>query len=142
MDRLRRLLLGVGICAVLFVAAVRAPIPVTGNPPLDRVLDQVSQRLPGWQIAQATEAWENGYVIVARCAGSQLAFQLFPHGLPPGDHWVQAQDEYTRSRVAQVSDLAFRDAIVWRADPIRERSLSCREETYQTARFLRERGAW
>lgn len=142
-------------CAGLFVMALQAPIPATGNEPMQRVLAEVSERLPGWEIVHATESWEGGYTIVARCAGHELAFQLFPGGLPVGDHWVQVHDDFARSRLVGLSDyVAFSDRaayIIWRANPLRDRYLSCgrqladsdpRTSYLDEARFLREREAW
>jgi hypothetical protein len=139
-------------CAGLFVMALNAPIPATGNEPMQRVLAEVSERLPGWEIVHATEAWEGGYTIVTRCAGRELAFQLFPGGLPVGDHLVQVHDDFARSRLVGLSDnVAFSDRayIIWRAHPIRDRSFSCGRQladdapgVARRAQFLREREAW
>ncbi len=91
------------------------------------MLDQVHARLPGWSVLSATDTWEGGYAVVASCGARQIGFQVVPgHGLPLQDAWLQPNDEYTRSRLQEVSD--YSTVLVWRAVPITNRTLSCRQE--------------
>jgi hypothetical protein len=65
--------------------------------------------------------------VVAACGPQQLGFQIVPgHGLAPGDAWLHPEDEYARNRLATISD-DYR-TLVWLRDPVRVRSLSCRQE--------------
>lgn len=124
---------GVVALAAAFWLALVAPIPTTGNAELERVTTEVQSRFPGWSITRASASWENAYTVVASCAGREIGFQVVPeHGLPVGDAWVQPNDEFSRSRLAEVSD--HRKYLVWFAQPIRERQLSCHAEM---ARALR-----
>lgn len=129
-------LVAIAALAAAFWLALVAPIPTTGNAELERVRDEVADRFPGWNITRATASWENSYTVVASCAGRQIGFQVVPeHGLPVGDHWVQPNDEFTRERLAEVSD--HHRYLVWFEHPLRERQLSCRAEM---ARELRAAG--
>lgn len=122
--------------AVAFALALWAPIPTTGNAELARVRSEVEERFPGWHIQHATASWENAFTVVASCAGRQIGFQVVPeHGLPVGDAWVQPNDEFSRRRLAEVSD--HHRYLVWFEHPVRERQLSCRAEM---ARELRSTG--
>ncbi len=118
---------GLAALAAAFGLALFAPIPTTGNAELDRVKTEVAERFPGWSITRATASWENAFTVVASCAGRQIGFQVVPeHGLPVGDAWVQPNDEFSRARLAEVSD--HRTYLVWFQHPRRERQLSCRAE--------------
>jgi hypothetical protein len=122
-----RVLAGVVALAALTAAALWAPIPRLGNPGVARVLGQVHARLPGWSVLSATDTWEGGYAVVASCGARQIGFQVVPgHGLPPQDAWLQPNDQYARSRLQEVSD--YSTVLVWRAVPITDRTLSCRQE--------------
>lgn len=122
-----RVLAGAAALAALTAAALWVPIPSLGDPGVTRVLDQVHERLPGWSVLSATDTWEGGYAVVASCGPRQIGFQFVPgHGLPPQDAWIQPNDQYTRSRLLEVSDYAT--VLVWRAVPITDRTLSCRQE--------------
>ena len=125
--RYRRLLAGAVALVALTAAALWVPIPRLGDPGVTRVLDQVHARLPGWSVLSATDTWEGGYAVVASCGARQIGFQVVPgHGLPLQDAWLQPNDEYTRSRLQEVSD--YSTVLVWRAVPITNRTLSCRQE--------------
>jgi hypothetical protein len=125
--RYRRLLVGAVALVALTAAALWVPIPRLGDPGVTRVLDQVHARLPGWSVLSATDTWEGGYAVVASCGARQIGFQVVPgHGLPLQDAWLQPNDEYTRSRLQEVSD--YSTVLVWRAVPITNRTLSCRQE--------------
>ncbi len=133
LHRLRRLLVGAPILAALFLGALHLPIPTTGNQPLERVLDRVETRLPGWEVARATESWEGSFTVVTSCAGRELAFQLIPdHGLAVGDHWLLVHDGFAQIRLAAVSD--HHRYLLWYDDPVRARALSCQQELAQSGR--------
>ena len=67
--------------------------------------------------------------------GRQIGFQVVPgHGLPPQDAWIQPNDEFARSRLAEVSD--YSTVLVWRAVRITEHTLSCRQELARSSRGL------
>lgn len=135
--RLRRgTFVGLAALAATFWLALVAPIPTTGNAELDRVRSEVESRFPGWRITRASASWENAFTVVASCAGREIGFQVVPeHGLPVGDAWVQPNDEFSRARLAEVSD--HRKYLVWFEHPIRDRQLSCHAEM---ARALRDGG--
>lgn len=111
----------------LFAFTLLAPIPTTGNHARSEVLERVTERLPGWQVVRAGPSWEGAWTVVAACGGREIGFQLVPgHGLGPRDAWLQPQNEYTRSRLARVSDDSF--YLVWYERGYRVRSLSCLTE--------------
>ena len=125
-SRLRILAGGLALVA-LTAAALWAPIPRVGDPGVARVLAAVHTRLPGWSVLTATDTWEGGYAVVASCGARQIGFQYVPgHGLPPRDAWIQPNDQYARGRLQEVSD--YSTVLVWRAQPITNRTLSCRQE--------------
>ncbi|HET9878286.1 MAG TPA: hypothetical protein VFQ81_03130 [Candidatus Limnocylindria bacterium] len=128
--------IGIAALGVAFALALWAPIPTTGNAELARVRDEVTERFPGWRITRASASWENAFTVVASCAGREIGFQIVPeHGLPVGDAWVQPNDEFSRQRLAEVSD--HHRYLVWFQHPLRERQLSCRAEM---ARSMRHTG--
>ncbi len=132
----RTTVIGIAALAAAFWLALVAPIPTTGNEELARVMSEVKDRFPGWHITHATATWENAYTVVASCGGREIGFQVVPeHGLPVGASWVQPNDEFTRARLALVSD--HHTYLVWFQHPMRERQLSCRAEM---ARELRTHG--
>lgn len=111
----------------LFAAALWIPIPRVGNPGLARVIATVQTRLPGWSVVQATGTWEGDYAVVASCGGEAIGFQYVPgHGLPPNFAWLQPNNEFSRTRLVQVSD--YPGVLVWRPQPLANRTLSCGEE--------------
>jgi hypothetical protein len=128
---------GITALAAAFWLALAAPIPTTGNEELAHVVSEVTDRFPGWHITHATAAWENAYTVVAQCGGKEIGFQFVPeHGLPVGAAWVQPNDEFTRARLAQVSD--HQTYLVWFQHPLQSRQLSCHAEM---ARELRSHGS-
>lgn len=115
--------------------ALLAPIPTSGNSGETVLMSQVRQRLPGWHVVRASESWESAYTVVAECAGRLVGFQYVPeHGLPPGDAWLQPDDQFSRSRLAEVTD--SRRYLVWRQRPRTDDALSCREEIARDGRLL------
>ncbi len=130
-----RVLLAALSLVALTATALWAPIPHVGDPGVQRVVAQVQERFPGWRVIQATSTWEGAYAVVAGCGGQQIGFQFVPgHGLPPQDAWIQPNDEFARSRLQEVSD--YSTVLVWRARPITDRTLSCREELARSGRRL------
>jgi hypothetical protein len=112
---------------VVLTLALTIPIPRMGDPGLSRVVGLAHERLPGWSIVRATDTWEGGYALVANCGTRQLGFQVIPgHGLPPEDAWLQANDSYAQVRLAEISD--YPTYLIWRAQPVLRRTLSCHEE--------------
>jgi hypothetical protein len=105
---LRRAAAGFFVAALLgaiFVTAAAVPIPTAGNAPLDAVLGEVEQRLPGWQIVRAGESWENNYVVVAVCDEREVGFQVVPaRRMAPGDAFIVPDDRFSRSRLRLVAD--------------------------------------
>lgn len=121
---------GAAVASLLGAVAAGAmflPIPTAGNAVERDVVSQVAQRLPGWRVVRASESWEHAYTVVAACGGRVVGFQYVPeHGLPIGDAWIQPDDDFSRSRLAQVTD--SRRYLVWRERPRTDDTLSCREE--------------
>ncbi len=116
----------------LTAAALWVPIPRVGDPGVARVVSAVHARLPGWSVLSATATWEGSYAVVASCGARQIGFQFVPgHGLPPQDAWIQPNDQYARSRLQEVSD--YSNVLVWRAQPMTDRTLSCRQELARSA---------
>ena len=110
------------------------PIPTVGNAEESGVVSQVAQRLPGWRVVRASESWEHAYTVVASCAGRLVGFQYVPeHGLPPGDAWIQPDDDFSRSRLEELTD--SQRYLVWRQRPRTDRTLSCREEVATDGAF-------
>jgi hypothetical protein len=137
----RTTVVGIAALAAAFWLALVAPIPTTGNEELARVMTEVKDRFPGWHITHATAAWENAYTVVASCGGREIGFQVVPeHGLPVGASWVQPNDEFTRARLAQVSD--HHTYLVWVPHPLRERQLSCRAEMARELRTYGPQPPW
>jgi hypothetical protein len=137
----RTTVVGIAALAAAFWLALVAPIPTTGNEELARVMTEVKDRFPGWHITHATAAWENAYTVVASCGGREIGFQVVPeHGLPVGASWVQPNDEFTRARLAQVSD--HHTYLVWFPHPLRERQLSCRAEMARELRTYGPQPPW
>lgn len=125
--RSHRVLIGGVALAALTAMALWVPIPRLGDPGVASVVEQVHTRLPGWSVLSATDTWEGGYAVVASCGARQVGFQVVPgHGLPLQDFWIQPNDQYTRSRLQEVSD--YSTVLVWRAVPITTQTLSCRQE--------------
>ena len=115
----------------VFAFALLAPMPATDNTARAQVVAQVEGRLPGWSIVRTRSSWEGAWSVVAACGTQRLGFQLVPgHGLSPGDAWLHPEDQYTRSRLATISD-DFR-YLVWFSQPTRMRSLSCQQELART----------
>jgi hypothetical protein len=115
------LLLGV------FATAMLAPMPVGPNQARAEVVASVEDRLPGWHIVRTRSSWEGAWTVVASCGRSQMGFQWVPgHGLGPGDAWLHPEDRFSRDRLASISD--DRRFLVWFSEPIRPRTLSCRQE--------------
>ena len=74
--------------------------------------------------------------MVATCGMLQLGFQWVPgHGLPQGYAWLHPEDEYARSRLSTISD-DYR-FIVWYRDPVRLRTLDCRQELARVRAYER-----
>jgi len=119
--------LAVGVLGAIFGIALLAPMPSGHNVARAEVVAAVGARLPGWSIVRTRSSWEGAWSVVASCGTQQLGFQLVPgHGLGPGDAWLHPEDEYARNRLATISD-DYR-SLVWLAEPIHVRSLSCRQE--------------
>jgi len=119
----------------LTAVALWMPIPRVGDPGIRRVVAEVRNRLPGWSVVDATSTWEGSFAVVAACGGRQIGFQVVPgHGLPPQDAWIQPNDEFARSRLAEVSD--YSTVLVWRAVRITDHTLSCRQELARSSRGL------
>lgn len=107
--------------------ALVAPLPAVPDTERDAVRQEVAQRLPGWRIERVDPSWEGAHTVVAVCAGRQIGFQFVPgHGLPAHDAWLQPSDDFSRERLAQVSD--HWRYLIWYADPAIADSLSCAEE--------------
>lgn len=127
-----RPIVGAVALAALLAAALLLPIPRVGDPGQERVVAAVHSRLPGWSVLRVTDTWEGAYAVVAGCGARQIGFQFVPgHGLPPNDAWIQPNDEFARSRLQEVSD--YSTVLVWRARPLVDRSLSCRQELARSA---------
>jgi hypothetical protein len=128
--RLRRRIsapLGLALLAGIFAMAFLVPMPIAHNTARADVVAKVKVRLPGWSIVRTRSSWEGAWSVVAACGTQRLGFQLVPgHGLSPGDAWLHPEDAYARERLATISD-DFR-FLVWFGDPVRMRSLSCRQE--------------
>jgi hypothetical protein len=115
--------------------ALLAPIPTSSNAGESLVMSQVEQRLPGWHVVRASESWESAFTVVAECGGRLVGFQYVPeHGLPIGDAWLQPDDPFSRSRLAEVTD--SHRYLVWRQRPRTDDALSCREEIARDGRLL------
>jgi len=119
----------IALLAVVFAAALLAPLPIAPNEARAEVMANVERRLPGWHIERARSSWEGAWSVVATCGTLHLGFQLVPgHGLAPGDAWLHPEDRYARERLGSISD-SWR-ALIWFAEPIgdRTKTLSCRQE--------------
>jgi hypothetical protein len=119
----------VAVAALLavFGAALLVPMPTFPNAARAEVVSTISHRLPGWKVVRARASWEGAWSVVAACGSLQLGFQLVPgHGLSPGDAWLHPEDLYARDRLATISDDGR--FLVWFREPIRPKSLSCRQE--------------
>lgn len=115
------------LLAAIGIGALVAPIPTLGDTGASAVREHVAERLPGWRLIRATESWESAYTVVAHCGGRTVGFQyVTEHGLPPGDAWLHPDDDFSRSRLAEVTD--SRRYLVWRQRDRIFDSLSCREE--------------
>ncbi len=121
----------VGACtlalAAVFALSLNVPIPSMPDPDRARVMDEVSERLPGWRVRQLHATWEGAYTVVTSCAGRQIGFQFVPgHGLPGRDAWLQPNDEYSRDRLRTLSD-HWRH-LVWYESPALTNTLTCSDE--------------
>ncbi|HEY7463346.1 MAG TPA: hypothetical protein VH987_02770 [Candidatus Limnocylindria bacterium] len=117
----------VALLGAVFGVALLAPMPTVQNTVRAEVLASVEKRLPGWDIVRARSSWEGAWTVVAGCGIQRLGFQWVPnHGLQPGDAWLHPEDAYARSRLAEISD-DYR-FLVWLGDPVRQHTLSCRQE--------------
>lgn len=135
LSRLARHLAAALTLVAIAAGALLAPIPTSGNAGESAVMTQVEHRLPGWHLVRASESWESAFTVVAECGGRLVGFQYVPeHGLPPGDAWLQPDDPFSRSRLAEVTD--SRRYLVWRQRPRTEDALSCREEIARDGRLL------
>jgi hypothetical protein len=122
----RRVVVTLALAGVALLALL-APIPTSGNSGCAVLMSQLEQRLPGWHLVRASESWESAFTVVAECGGRLVGFQYVPeHGLPAGDAWLQPDDDFSRSRLAEVTD--SHRYLVWRQRPRTDDSLSCREE--------------
>jgi hypothetical protein len=126
---LRRLSAGLVVALLpvaVFAAALYVPIPTAGNQPLEEVLDEVEERLPGWRVVRANESWENNYTVVAVCADREVGFQVVPaRRMGPGNAFIVPDDRYSRSRLRVVAD--DRRHLFWYAGSDGERVLVCDE---------------
>lgn len=135
LSRLARPLVALVALSAIATGALLAPIPTLGNAGESAVATQVKHRLPGWHLVRATESWESGFTVVAECAGRLVGFQYVPeHGLPPGDAWIQPDDQFSRSRLSEVTD--SHRFLVWRQRPRTDDALSCREEVARDGGLL------
>jgi hypothetical protein len=128
-SRRRRVSLPVALASLvaIFGVALLAPIPALPNTARAQVEASVADRLPGWKIVRTQSSWEGAWTVVATCGTLQLGFQWVPgHGLPQGYAWLHPEDEYARARLSTISD-DYR-FIVWYQDPVRLRTLDCRQE--------------
>ncbi|HEX6140679.1 MAG TPA: hypothetical protein VF013_09520 [Candidatus Limnocylindria bacterium] len=117
--------------AGIFGVALLAPVPAIPNTARAEVVSRVEQRLPGWQIVHTLASWEGAWTVVARCGSRQVGFQMVPgHGLRPQDAWIHPEDQYSRSRLASVSD--DRNYLVWYDGELTAPRLSCRTELART----------
>jgi hypothetical protein len=115
------------LLAGIFSVAFLVPMPAAQNTARAEVVAHVEDRLPGWDIVRTRSSWEGAWTVVAACGTQRLGFQFVPgHGLQPGDAWLHPEDEYALNRLASISD--DRRFLVWFDDPVRMRSLSCRQE--------------
>ncbi len=130
---IRRFGAGLFTLAAAFALSLNVPIPSMPDPDQARVLDEVSDRLPGWRVRQLHATWEGAYTVVTTCAGRQIGFQFVPgHGLPGHDAWLQPNDEYSRDRLRTISD-HWRH-LVWYETPTLVNTLSCSDEIAGTGR--------
>lgn len=110
----------------LFVLALLVPLPTVPSQAQADVVQRVEERLPGWEVVRAQSSWEGAWTVVASCGARQVGFQMVPgHGLPPGDAWLQPENDYSRSRLESVSD--HDRYLVWFAEETRP-TLSCATE--------------
>jgi hypothetical protein len=126
---LRRLSAGLVVAVLpvaIFAAALTVPIPTAGNDPLEEVLEEVEDRLPGWEIVRANQSWENNYTVVAVCADREIGFQLVPaRHMAHGDAFLVPDDRFSRSRLRVVTD--DRRYLFWRAGNGTDNALVCDE---------------
>jgi hypothetical protein len=122
--------------AALFGVTYLAPIPALGNASRERVISLVGERLPGWRVEGATDAWEGATAVTVACGSQQIGFQITPgHGLPAGMVWLEPADGSADRYLAEVSD--YPGYLIWLDRPLLPRTLSCRE---LLARQSRSRG--
>jgi len=93
----------IALLAVVFAAALLAPLPVAPNEARAEVVATVERRLPGWHIERTQSSWEGGWSVGATCGTLHLGFQLVPgHGLATGDAWLHPEDRYARERLGSI----------------------------------------
>lgn len=127
-SRLRRIVAGSPFLAAALAAGLLFPTPEARNEKLAEVIDTVRERLPGWRVIKATEAWESGWAIVATCGRERLGFQWIPdHGLPIGDAWIQPTDPQSRGRLFWITD--HPPYLLWRQQPVEPRTLGCNRDS-------------
>lgn len=118
---------GLFTLAAVFAFSLNVPIPSLPDAKRDAVLQEVSERLPGWRVKQLHSTWEGAYTVVTTCAGRQIGFQYVPgHGLPASDAWLQPNDDFSRDRLRLLSD-HWRH-LVWYGSPAMINTLSCSDE--------------
>jgi hypothetical protein len=127
--RRRTIRTGASFVALAGILALSLTVPIPSAPDEGEaaVASIVGKRLPGWTVERINRSWEGAYSVVAMCAGREIGFQYVPgHGLPPDNAWLQPSDQYTRERLATISD-HWRH-LVWYDDPAIMDTLSCQEE--------------
>ena len=123
-SRLRRVIAGSPLLLAGLAAGLVFPAPDSRHDKRAEVMHIVRERLPGWHVVKATEAWESGWAIVATCGPQRLGFQLIPdHGLPVGDAWIQPTDPASRGRLFWITD--HPPYLIWRQQPAEARTLGC-----------------
>jgi hypothetical protein len=125
-NRLLRAIGSVVALAALFAAAYLAPIPAVGNADRAGVIALVKERLPGWEVRGATDAWEGATALTVACGGDEIGFQVVPgHGLPASMVWLQPTDGSANRILAEISD--YPGYLIWLKRPLVPRALSCQE---------------
>jgi hypothetical protein len=125
-NRLLRAIGSVISLAAVFAGAYLAPIPTVGNADRAGVIALVEERLPGWEVRRATDAWEGATALTVACGYEEIGFQVVPgHGLPTGMLWLQPTDGSANRILAEISD--YPGYLIWLKRPLVPRALSCQE---------------
>lgn len=131
-SRFPALLLCVPLLVGSFLVAWVLPVPVTGNEPRERIVKQIEERMPGWEIETVAVGHEGSWFVAVRCGRDILSFQLLRDarpvgGLPWGDYWISPMDPESRDRLGRVSE-RIGGWLVWPEFPERQLTMPCESD--------------